>query len=393
MKKNDKRFKYPLDLKLKVISYYERGRVGYIRTARAFNVPRDTAREWILNQDQLKEEAMKKNKNEKNEKSKDEEIDYEKSIAEFWKRYAKKLEKEIDEKKQKKFQMQIIVQLKLENPKLRISKLCKKLEIPRSSFYYLKQNKNVKASKDKEVLQILYKLSNEDLKKRGSKSKSKKLKVKFGITVNHKRMARICKENGFLAKNRVRKFPKDYYARQKENKENLPNNILDRIFTSDEPLKKLATDVSYFKVREGWLYFSPIFDHYNNKIVVYEMSRHNDEKLVMKTLDKLFEVSDLTGCLLHSDQGSVYTANEYRERLEKNGIIQSMSRKGNCWDNACMEHFFGTLKVESGYNDLLKTGVLSYKKTKKLIDNFINYYNNERIQKNLGWNPPANFTK
>ena len=79
--------------------------------------------------------------------------------------------------------------------------------------------------------------------------------------------------------------------------------------------------------------------------------------------------------------------------LKENGIRQSMSRRGNCWDNACNERFFGTLKVESGFNDLLKTGLLSYKKTEELIDNFINYYNNERIQKKLGWKTPSEFTK
>ena len=79
-----------------------------------------------------------------------------------------------------------------------------------------------------------------------------------------------------------------------------------------------------------------------------------------------------------------------QKRLKENGIVQSMSRKGNCWDNACMEHFFGTLKVESGYDDLLKSGkLLSYKKTKKLIDDFIEYYNNERMQQNLGWKTPS----
>ena len=92
--------------------------------------------------------------------------------------------------------------------------------------------------------------------------------------------------------------------------------------------------------------------------------------------------------MLHSDQGVLYTSKKWRTRLEKNGVIQSMSRRGNCWDNACMEHFFGTLKVESGYDDLLKTGLLSYEETKKLIDDFIYYYNNERIQQNLGWKTP-----
>ena len=121
----------------------------------------------------------------------------------------------------------------------------------------------------------------------------------------------ICSKYGLLATNRCKKFPNDYYVKQKENNENLPKNILNRNFISAAPLKK-------------------------------------------------------------------------------NGIRQSMSRRGNCWDNACNERFFGTLKVESGFNDLLKTGLLSYKKIEELIDNFINYYNNERIQKNLaGKLPPS----
>ena len=106
-------------------------------------------------------------------------------------------------------------------------------------------------------------------------------------------------------------------------------------------------------------------------------------------MDKLLALGNLDGSILHSDQGVLYTSKKWRKRLKKNGIIQSMSRKGNCWDNACMEHFFGTLKVESGYDDLLKSSFLSYEETKKLIDDFIEYYNNERIQQNLGWKTPS----
>ena len=125
------------------------------------------------------------------------------------------------------------------------------------------------------------------------------------------------------------------------------------------------------------------------KILCFSVSPHNDEALSEETLDKLFALGKLDGSILHSDQGVLYTSKKWRKRLKKNGVIQSMSRKGNCWDNACMEHFFGTLKVESGYDDLLKSGLLSYEETKKLIDNFIEYYNNERIQQNLGWKTPS----
>lgn len=181
----------------------------------------------------------------------------------------------------------------------------------------------------------------------------------------------------------------NYYKQQKENKKNLPKNILNRNFESKEPLKKFCTDVSCFKTKTGWLYLSPILDLYSRKNQCYAISPHNDETLSEETLDKFFTLGKLKGSILHSDQGVLYTAKKWRKRLKKNGIIQSMSRKENCWDNACMEHFFGTLKVESGHDDLLKTGLLSYEETKKLIDDFIYYYNNERIQQNLGWKTPS----
>lgn len=103
MTKQDKRCKYPLDLKLKIIAYYRKGKVGYIKTARAFNVPRDTAREWILNQDIIKEEAMSnQNKNSNDKKKTKDEINYDKVLAEFWKRYALALEEEVAEQSKKK---------------------------------------------------------------------------------------------------------------------------------------------------------------------------------------------------------------------------------------------------------------------------------------------------
>lgn len=267
------------------------------------------------------------------------------------------------------------------------------MKIARSTFYYCNKTSNSKKQKDKVVLDLLYKLPANILRQRGSKTKTMELRKQFGFFANHKRIARICSKYGLLATNRCKKFPNDYYVKQKENNENLPKNILNRNFISAVPLKKICTDVSFFRTTEGWLYLSLAIDLYNSKVVAYKISKHNDEKLAHKTLDQLLKLGDLTGTLLHSDQGSIYTAKEYRKRLKENGIRQSMSRRGNCWDNACNERFFGTLKVESGFNDLLKTGLLSYKKTEELIDNFINYYNNERIQKKLGWKTPSEFTK
>ena len=371
--------KYSIDFKLLVVGKYRQGICGYKKLAREFNLSRDTVRDWCLNPKLQNATQMAK----KNKINDDKDLEYYKTAAIFWEQYARNIEAELAKQGKKKLLLKTMVDCLEQNPRLRTRKLCEVTGVSKSSFYYNRNNDSQKL-KDEGVLKCLKQLPDKILNRRGSKIKSKELKVRFGITVNHKRVERICRENGLLAK----KFPRDYYKQRQENRKNLPKNILNRNFESREPLKKLCTDISYFKTKTGWLYLSPVLDLCGRKIQCYSISAHNDEALSEETLDKFFTLGIPKGSILHSDQGSLYTSKKWRERLKKNGIIQSMSRKGNCWDNACMEHFFGTLKVESGYDDLLKSGLLSYEETKKLIDDFIYYYNNERIQQNLGWKTP-----
>lgn len=375
---------YSIDFKLQVVGKYEQGKCGYKRLAREFNLSRDTVRSWCLNPKLHSATEMAK----KNKINDDKDLEYYKTAAIFWEQYAKNIETELAKQGKKKLLLKTMKDCLEQNPDLKTRKLCEVTGVSKSSFYYNIKNDSQK-QKDAEALKYLEHLPEKILKRRGSKAKSRELKNRFGITVNHKRIERICRENGLLAKNRRRKFPRDYYRQQKENKKNLPKNILNRNFESSEPLKKLCTDISYFKTKTGWLYLSPVLDLCSRKVLCYSISPHNDEALSEETLDKFFALGNMKGSMLHSDQGVLYTSKKWRTRLEKNGVIQSMSRRGNCWDNACMEHFFGTLKVESGYDDLLKTGLLSYEETKKLIDDFIFYYNNERIQQNLGWKTPT----
>ena len=376
--------KYSIDFKLLVVGKYKQGVCGYKKLAREFNLSRDTVRGWCLNPKlQTATEMAKKTKINNNEKD----LEYYKTAAIFWEQYAKNIEAELAKQGKKKLLLKTMNDCLEQNQNLKTRKLCEVTGISKSSFYY-NRNNNSQKLKDAEVLKYLKQLPEKILNRRGSKIKSKELKVRFGITVNHKRVERICRENGLLAKNRRRKFPKDYYKQQTENQKHLPKNILNRNFESSAPLKKFCTDVSYFKTKTGWLYLSPVLDLCGRKIQCYSISPHNDEALSEETLDKFFALGNVKGSILHSDQGVLYTSKKWRKRLKKNSVIQSMSRKGNCWDNACMEHFFGTLKIESGYDDLLKTGLLSYEETKELIDDFIEYYNNERIQQNLGWKTP-----
>lgn len=376
--------KHSIDFKLEVVGKYKKGICGYKKLAREFNLSRDTVRGWCLNPKLQSATQMAK----KNKINNDKDLEYYRTAAIFWEQYAKNIETELAKQGKKKLLLKTMRECLSQNPNLKTRRLCEVTGVSKSSFYY-NRNNNFQKMKDAEVLKCLNRLPEKILNRRGSKAKSRELKIRFGTAVNRKRVERICRENGLLAKNRRRKFPKDYYKQQKENKKSLPKNLLNRNFESKEPLKKFCTDVSYFKTKTGWLYLSPVLDLCGRKILCYSVSPHNNEALSKETLDKFFALGKLKGSMLHSDQGVLYTSKEWRNRLKENGVVQSMSRKGNCWDNACMEHFFGTVKVESGYDDLLKNGLLSYEETKKLIDDFIYYYNNERIQQNLGWKTPS----
>jgi len=302
--------------------------------------------------------------------------------------------------------------------------MCKATKIARSSFYYGKKSEALRKEKDAVVLEAIKHLEPVEIKKCGSKRKSQLLKRK-GISVNHKRVARICKEAGIETTNRRRKFPKNYYKTQKANEENLPKNELNRDFKAAEPLKKLSTDVSYFKVTEGWLYLSPVLDQHDGLVLVANMSPTMDHRLSCDTLVELLRKYRLKDTMIHSDQGGIYQDSTYRsffkakkDSAEENNenttefvkakkydkqyeeaikqaqglnLVQSMSRKGNCWDNACMERFFGTVKSETNYYDTLKNGLLSYKEMERMILEFIEYYNNRRIQKKLHWMTPVEF--
>ena len=304
--------------------------------------------------------------------------------------------------------------------------MCKAVKIPRSSFYYNRMSTAHREAKDKEVLEAVMQLNPLEIKKAGAKRKAQILK-KQGKVVNHKRLARICKEAGLETTNRRRKFPKNYYQILKENEKNLPKNELNRDFKASEPLKKLCTDVSYFKVKEGWLYLSPILDLHDQSIAVYKISPNIDSKLACDTLSELVTKYKLQDAMIHSDQGAIYKDKTYRKffknaettsasesnnyvptdkklpdkndkkyqkalkQAKKCNLIQSMSRKGNCWDNACIERFFGSIKSETDYYETLKNGLLTYKEMEKVITDYIEYYNKLRIQKKLNWLSPVEF--
>ena len=182
---------------------------------------------------------------------------------------------------------------------------------------------------------------------------------------------------------RVKKY-KSYRGQQGK----IAPNILERAFKADKPNEKWATDVTEFKVHGKKLYLSPIIDLFNQEIISYELSESPNFKSVITMVTKALKKQSTTEKLLiHSDQGWQYQMKAYQRLLLENKITQSMSRKGNCLDNAIIENFFGILKSElfhlKKYDSIVQL--------KKEIKDYINYYNNDRIKLNLNGMSPIQY--
>ncbi len=191
--------------------------------------------------------------------------------------------------------------------------------------------------------------------------------------------------NGWLGKR-----PKEKYHSYQGNVGKVADNIINRDFKATAPLQKWTTDVSQFNFSWGKCYISPILDMYTNEIISYDLSLSPNLEQVTNMLTKAYEkFPDLRGLIFHSDQGWQYQHAHYVNSLKEHGIIQSMSRKGNCYDNCIMETFFGRLKNEIyyGYESEYKT----FEEFSNAMKEYIDYYNNERIQAKTKWMPPVQY--
>ena len=186
------------------------------------------------------------------------------------------------------------------------------------------------------------------------------------------------------------KRPKEKYHSYKGDVGKIADNLINRDFSTKAPLEKWTTDVSQFSFSWGKCYLSPILDMNTNEIISYDLSISPNLEQVKKMLDKAFRTfPDLRGVILHSDQGWQYQHAYFRDQLKKHGMIQSMSRKGNCYDNCIMETFFGRMKNEMFYG--YEKEYSSFDEFQRAVKEYIDYYNNERIQAKTKWMPPAKY--
>ncbi len=251
----------------------------------------------------------------------------------------------------------------------------------RSSFYY--HQKQSKSSDKYQVIKELIKSIYHRHKGRyGYRRITDEIQSK-GIIINHKTVFRLMNLLGLKSIIRVKKY-KSY----KGEKGRIVPNILERNFKAEAPNQKWATDITEFNVSGNKLYLSPIIDLFNQEIISYELTERPVFSQVVMMLKKAFKrIPNATNLMLHSDQGWQYQMSHYQHLLKEKGIIQSMSRKGNCLDNAIIENFFRILKSEMFYTQKFK----SIEQLKQEINKYITYYNNERIKSNLNKMSPIKY--
>ena len=204
-----------------------------------------------------------------------------------------------------------------------------------------------------------------------------------GFPINHKTVQRLMADMGLKAKiKRVK------YRSYKGEIGRVAPNVIARDFKTTGINQKWATDITEYKINDEKGYLSPILDMNNGEIVAYARSRHPDLNLVIKMVDEaIIRKNPPKGLILHSDQGWHYQHKMYQNRLKTNGLIQSMSRKGNCLDNSMMENFFGLMKSELLYLQRWNT----IDDFEAALDEYIRYYNNDRIKLRLDGKSPAQY--
>ena len=207
------------------------------------------------------------------------------------------------------------------------------------------------------------------------------LRHDHAIHVNDKRILRICRVRSIKS---TIKYSNHGCTRRAKKPQYIAENVLNRQFYADKPNEKWLTDVTEFKWYEGVevhkLYLSAILDLFDRRIVAYVIREHNDNPLVFKTFDKAVKANPNAHPLFHSDRGFQYKNRTFHQKLEKAGMTQSMSRVAHCIDNGPMEGFWGILKRERYYGKRFT----SKRELVNMIEKYILYYNNQRVQRNLG---------
>ena len=269
-----------------------------------------------------------------------------------------------------------------------VSDLCFAMEVSTSGFYaWRKREKSLRKLHDETWLDRIKAIFAASRETYGSPRIHAELKA-LGHATSEKRVARIMRENGLAAlPGRVWRC----VTTETDPANAVAGNGLNRDFRASSANEKWVTDVTFVPTDEGWLYLASIIDLYNREVVGWAMSESNDTELTLRALDMaLTSHNPPKGLLHHSDRGSNYTANDYRQALSDRSLEVSMSRKGNCWDNAVAESFFATLKKEL----VNRHHYESRRQAAAAIFEYIEaFYNRVRRHSELGYSSPIEYRK
>ena len=255
-----------------------------------------------------------------------------------------------------------------------MKELCKALRVSESGYYRWLRNRDKLSSR--ELLSVEIKNILKEHQDNDNYGVNRILLVlqQRGIDVSRRTVYRAMKENGLLHK---RHRPHGITKATTEIQEQ--ENLIKRNFDSEQPMRKLLTDITEIQCLDGKLYVSPVIDCFNGEIVALEMRNNMKKELCIDTIKQLAQqYPDLKGTIIHSDRGSQYTSEAFKEELRRNGMIQSLSGTGHCFDNARMESFFATLKKEKIYR------IAAYKMKREQVKTIIFryvfvYYNRIRV--------------
>ena len=263
--------------------------------------------------------------------------------------------------------------------------MCSMFEVSRSGYYnWLRREPSARSKRDADLKAQITRFHTQSDGTYGSPRIHDDLK-EAGERVSRKRVSRIMRENQLFSAHK-KKFR---VTTDSEHQFPVAENVMARDFEANTQNQKWVTDVTYISTREGWLYLAVVLDLFSRRVVGWSMSKSLEKQLVLDALRMALNDRRPGESLLHhSDRGSQYASNEYREMLDANVILASMSRRGNCWDNAVAESFFKTLKVERVRRRTYRTRDEAQRDIFQYIAVF---YNRKRKHSTLGYKTPVDF--
>jgi transposase InsO family protein len=274
----------------------------------------------------------------------------------------------------------------MENRKeFRVGKMCKVLNVSRSGYHnYLKRRIGSRGKDEYIILEMIKEIHRDSRGLYGSPRIYQELRRR-GIKVNKKRVVRIMRKYGIRAKTK-RKFKK---TTNSNHSSPIAKDLIGQNFKTSKSNKIWVSDITYIWTKEGWLYLACILDLYSRMIVGWCLDQRLTSSLVTTAISNaIIQRGENPGIIFHSDRGSQYASEAVRDMLMDNKMIQSMSRKGNCYDNAVMESFFHTLKTELVKFETFRT---REEAKMKIFDYIEIYYNRQRIHSSISYFTPVEY--